>query len=1307
MPSQHPSISDADTPCKYTAVDRHENDQSMPWTPFFLRRSTILIFLCCFLSVLVALVALYVYTEREGHSLGITTEERYYHLWTYGPTAVFTILAAGWTQVEYRAAQLMPWVLMRRGPTPSSESIFLDYISQWNIISLYQSLKKKHFLVSLCVAGSLLLNGVTVFSTGLFELQSVPISHQESLAVPKKFNDSAFDPTIGHDTTYGVCSGFADYNMTRPYGLEKTFVYTPFYPASSFSTGNSTIPDERQYEAEIDLIEPFLECHETTASWDTGVKPLYLGHKVWIGENSEIPANVSLDSLTYNTTVLSSEGCRYKMDPGTVNDTLLASSEPVSIEIEVRGCRGESPSDLDPAKASDWRLWASLIDTTDAKLSGDEVLRSVWPTPPYRGFMCKPRFNAYRGPVKISRQPGIESISTEIRRQSLKASNLFANRPAGEILLSAYNSMPPAFKAGLIATEYLPAFKFIKQQETPGRVFWNDMSLLKGAIQDDLSCLMRQTIMDKLLEPQLQTIEGVFQTNEKRLFVRVLSFGLMTGLLTCLIAISVILLRFFVPVAVCLSDTSSIGGMITVFAHSPEFMTMFGGTDLKSESEMAETALGQAQYLSLGTEGSFKIISQDDPKSDRNIKESTEKPPDWWYPLASTWGIRISVIIVPMLVMIALEVVQHISTSSRGIAFVGDKSSFIHYVWIYIPALIMFIIRCLFTCVESGVRIIQPYSTLRGKSAPPETTIFENQLRKIAIYGLIETTRKKQWALAAATASLFLAAMTPAVVSGLYTVDAPWPTFPTKILQTSRWNLGDPDLAQHGTHLKWWNYENEDFNDQQLAGLIIQLNLSYPQWTHNNLAFPGFKIADTVKTPEMGYIDIQIPALRSPLVCEEAQVDCEFRANHGENGSMSLTCGADDPCYRYGLRAIRSTNDTQEYFQAAEALFYARDGYAKTPSNCSTHNILYGKWGKDLESTEYHWYNCNATIEEAHAETRLQIPSFSVDSDVQPQIVPSSGKALFATKPWSFPDFDTIGVYLYSQISLLKIVSPLHEAMTKGIDGVPAEELLRPAVFIKRLETVWGIVTAKLLESNARENFQDPLNTSWLVHPARNDAPIYEGTFHDGRSYLVQNEISTRILDGLLGGMIICALIACFSMRTKDVLPKSPCSLASVASFVAGSKLLGIMRDAEQGGKDLSRERFSMGWWEVEPETVGMSIPASPRPPSSTENREVPEQEGTESIGESNEMDSHSIYAGSDSESLIGHQDEESEEGRRTSPTGILEETTHSNQSTQLLSRASSFSSNGDTVVKVESPEALTRFGIDIDGYRPLLSDVR
>ena len=87
MSTHEQSSSSAEPPCKYTAVDKEENVRLIPWTPFFLRRSTIKIFLCSFLSVLAALIALYVYTERDGHSIGITTEERYYYLWTYGPTA--------------------------------------------------------------------------------------------------------------------------------------------------------------------------------------------------------------------------------------------------------------------------------------------------------------------------------------------------------------------------------------------------------------------------------------------------------------------------------------------------------------------------------------------------------------------------------------------------------------------------------------------------------------------------------------------------------------------------------------------------------------------------------------------------------------------------------------------------------------------------------------------------------------------------------------------------------------------------------------------------------------------------------------------------------------------------------------------------------------------------------------------------------------------------------------------------------------------------------------------------------------------
>lgn len=62
---------------------------------------------------------------------------------------VFMIIGACWSQIQYRAMLLMPWVLMLRGPTPASKGVLLDYDSDWIATALFKSLRKKHFLVSL------------------------------------------------------------------------------------------------------------------------------------------------------------------------------------------------------------------------------------------------------------------------------------------------------------------------------------------------------------------------------------------------------------------------------------------------------------------------------------------------------------------------------------------------------------------------------------------------------------------------------------------------------------------------------------------------------------------------------------------------------------------------------------------------------------------------------------------------------------------------------------------------------------------------------------------------------------------------------------------------------------------------------------------------------------------------------------------------------------------------------------------------------------------------------------------------------
>jgi hypothetical protein len=70
------------------------------------------------------------------------------------------------------------------------------------------------------------------------------------------------------------------------------------------------------------------------------------------------------------------------------------------------------------------------------------------------------------------------------------------------------------------------------------------------------------------------------------------------------------------------------------------------------------------------------------------------------------------------------------------------------------------------------------------------------------------------------------------------------------------------------------------------------------------------------------------------------------------------------------------------------------------------------------------------------------------------------------------------------------------------------------------------------------------------------ESPDYTGYFHDGRKYLVQNELSSRLLEGVLAGVVIYALIALSMVKTKRVLPKSRTSIAAVASFLYGTRIL-------------------------------------------------------------------------------------------------------------------------------------------------------
>ncbi|KAJ9489947.1 hypothetical protein VN97_g3319 [Penicillium thymicola] len=359
------------------------------------------------------------------------------------------------------------------------------------------------------------------------------------------------------------------------------------------------------------------------------------------------------------------------------------------------------------------------------------------------------------------------------------------------------------------------------------------------------------------------------------------------------------------------------------------------------------------------------------------------------------------------------------------------------------------------------------------------------------------------------------------------------------LTQTTRWNLGDPFDPK--LTMSW--YGSTNFNNDYTAGLILSLNLSDPRWTYKNLAFPQFA---TANLPKEGFINARIPALRNWLSC--AQVPNNGNCTYDD--SLGLACDRDSPCL--------STTDAGAHFDMDYFLQYGvGTGDDQRPSDCPTDSLLYGKYtlGRNETAAEYHYIYCDATIEEVDVDTKLQLPSLSIDIDTRPRVVESSARKPFNTNAYSLPSFNDVGFsYLFN--SDPKYNNAFLEALTQGVDGVPMDQLFIPEKLIERVKVVYGVVVAQLLNTGARETFNEPYNKTHFVEPATMVAPTYTGVYHDGRKYLVQNEISTRLLEAVLASMVVCALIALCMIQTKRVLPKSPTSIASVASFLYGSRML-------------------------------------------------------------------------------------------------------------------------------------------------------
>ena len=387
---------------------------------------------------------------------------------------------------------------------------------------------------------------------------------------------------------------------------------------------------------------------------------------------------------------------------------------------------------------------------------------------------------------------------------------------------------------------------------------------------------------------------------------------------------------------------------------------------------------------------------------------------------------------------------------------------------------------------------------------------------------------------------------------------------------------------------------------------ILYSNLSFPSWTHGQYAFPAFSAPHPVNRmnpsnyADGSTLEATIPALRGVFNCTGRPHPSVYMNNAIKVTSESSS-GAECPQLdsvssltetygpQYGLPPVPYGGGPGE-----EVLFVAIDEDDFVHGYCPSFSLafgyqIFGDYGFPNSSKDVTMVSCSPYIEQVEANVRFLLPTFTID-EFSP--IDSSAKVLktgFPTKSGMQPLyphlFDSYLIDVTVPDESTEPLGSLVKAVIYGIDGVPVSELIganNVGNLADGLERVFEIYMAQLLNSYGHSS-----NATNTTIPT--SLPTLEATLLEpGNLRLVQSAISTRILEGLLAAMTLCAIVTFLTIDTKCVLPKNPCSIAAVGSLLAGSELLtdkviplgSEWADDKQLVKVFDGWLFCMGWWE-------------------------------------------------------------------------------------------------------------------------------
>lgn len=1161
------------------------------YSPLFTRRWVLLSFALLWALIFVSLQILY--SVSQSHKGLATTDSSLRYLWTYGPTAILVVITVLWRQVDYAAKYIQPWGQLAKGPASAERSLLLDYVTTFQVVALWKSLRFRHLTITATVLIFILIKALTVISTGLLNLEAIEFENvAQSMRPLTIFDGSQGLPVEAVDSRAAVgLYGAKNFGMLLPNGTTLDYAFQVFEPIG-------VVPnDTYAYNASVDVfVADGWECESGSLTYNTSSDHNGVADGSGVGyENSPV-------MMYYNTSV--------KLPDCEIHNGHLDAPQWYWEQNDTTPRYGywglfhnvncSNLADTDPKKQ---RYMISVAYSKGTGQDDNVMLNSS-------NTVCRPSYSVQAGYVSlfvngtvngdvalsgVKRQ--IDGISVDDVARAVAAANSQAITPSS---FDAYNFTSDGFMTAMV--DMTPDFDLDMLM---------DNSWLATASQKVFKQYAAQVAGIYIAKPATSndTIPGFLGRNELRLVTKALPTRLMQACAAVMLVLTVLML-FTMPQNVVPRSVESIAAIAVILARSPgltQILRHTGHLDIAGLTQV----LSRHRYMSVvadapqGKMFSVRVVSDSEPL----VPHHRHKHVSWMRPFVVRRTIMISTLVLAVCVLIALEVLYRYSNAHNGIADV-NVDSLEKYAWLYSPVVVLVLLATTFNVLDFELEFADPYHELSRGYTTASKSLLWDPLRHITLRTCLESFRKSRYALVASSIAVLFAPLLTISVSGLFSA-RPVPS----VVVTS------PALQN------WFNISSCDDYDcasqTQFAtpSLILQGNMSYPQWTWDELAFPAVDLSQKstgIVNITGGNFQVEIPAVRGAvtnctlvpqdrfanLTVSAANVTEHTTSNIFWNISAADGCANTQDADGGGWlsSSINIPNSGSGYFGGIVG-GNSGAGWGETTNSqtnitysCPYYGIVYGEVS-NLNVKSWQMWRCYTGLEtvNTNATVNADLATVAAEPVVDEKSVNLYNNAWFVTGSNSLsggPYFSTI-----NRTHDDEVFDEFMDVMIYGKDGIPREQLLDGDTLVKQFTHTYRQWTAQWISSHMR----DSIDT--LAKNATNTAGTLpksiSGTYHNpNRQRLFLTEVSTRILQSVIAILLICGLIIFLLVDMRKVLPKPVGSIGAVASLLAGSRLVneksGLtprgaewLSDTELKKQGIwAGEQFTMKWWQ-EDEKLG------------------------------------------------------------------------------------------------------------------------